>query len=106
MSSLPKEELVTLKTARVLPSTIAPEKAAAPSPAAESRSPSLPTFDLEVGWKYVYNSETGMHDQVPLTLLDILYPLEDEAIVMPESPCHCARNWREPGRRNRSPWET
>lgn len=77
---------MTLKTAPPPPPTIVSEKAAAtPTPAAESP---LPTFDLEVGYKYVYNPETGMHDQVPLTLLDVLYPLEDEGVVMPESPHH------------------
>ncbi len=80
---------MVVKTPQMPPPTVASqEPAAAPSPAAESALPALPTFDLEVGWKYVYNPETGVHDQVPLTLLDILYPLEDEAIVMPESPDH------------------
>jgi len=80
---------MVLKTPQMPPLAIASEESAAvPAPAAESALPALPTFDLEVGWKYVYNPETGVHDQVPLTLLDILYPLEDEAIVMPESPDH------------------
>lgn len=80
---------MVLKTSQIPPPTVASqEPAAVPAPAAESALPSLPTFDLEVGWRYVYNPETDMHDQVPLTLLDILYPLEDEAIVMPESPDH------------------
>ncbi len=69
----------------------------APSPAVapgEVRTPSvtvppdLPTFPLEVGWKEVYDPETGKLEQIPLTLLDILYPLEDEALVIPESPYH------------------
>lgn len=50
--------------------------------------PSLPTFPLEAGWKERYDPETGKWVYVPLTLLDILYPPEDEAIVMPESPYH------------------
>jgi len=29
-----------------------------------------------------------MHDQVPLTLLDILYSLDDKGVVMPKSPDH------------------
>jgi len=49
---------------------------------------SLPTFPLEVGWKEVYNPDTGEWKQIPLTLLDILYPPEDEVLVMPESPYH------------------
>jgi len=77
---------MTLKMDQLPALTIVPEKAVpAPPPTVESR---LPTFDLEVGYKYVYNPETGMHDQVPLTLLDVLYPLEDEGVVMPESPHH------------------
>ncbi|MFQ5854560.1 MAG: Uma2 family endonuclease [Anaerolineae bacterium] len=80
---------MALKTPPMPPPTVgAEEPAAVPAPAAESTLPALPTFDLEVGWRYVYNPATGVHDQVPLTLLDILYPLEDEAIVMPESPDH------------------
>jgi len=42
---------LSTKTAQPPPPTIVPEKAVpAPPPAVESR---LPTFDLEVGWKYV-----------------------------------------------------
>jgi len=84
-----EEKPMVLKTPQMPHPTVASqEPVAAPAPAAESALPALPTFDLEVGWKYVYNPETGVHDQVPLTLLDVLYPLEDEAIVMPESPDH------------------
>jgi len=50
--------------------------------------PDLPTFPLGVGWKEVYDPETGKLEQIPLTLLDILYPPEDEVLVMPESPYH------------------
>jgi Uma2 family endonuclease len=52
---------------------------------------SLPTFDWEVGYRYVYNPQTGLHDQIaPLTLRDILYPTEDDigVVVMPEGPYH------------------
>lgn len=75
---------MTLQAAEATQLTVEREETT-PSPVTEF---SLPTFDLEVGYKYVYNPETGRHDQVPLTLLDVLYPQEDEAIVMPESPYH------------------
>jgi Uma2 family endonuclease len=48
--------------------------------------PELPTFSLDVGWKYVENKETGQFEQVPLTLLDVLYPSEE--VQMPESGPH------------------
>lgn len=50
----------------------------------------LPTFPLEVGYRYVYNPASQKHDQVPLTLLEFLYPIEEDigAVVMPESPLH------------------
>ncbi|MBS1252190.1 MAG: hypothetical protein MAG451_01228 [Anaerolineales bacterium] len=75
---------MTLKTAEPAQTAVDRDEAKP----ASMEEPSLPTFDLEVGWKYVYNPEAGRHDQVPLTLLDVLYPQEDEAIVMPESPYH------------------
>jgi Uma2 family endonuclease len=51
----------------------------------------LPTFDWEAGYRYAYNPETGLHDQiVPLTLRDVLYPTEEDigVVVMPEGPYH------------------
>lgn len=50
----------------------------------------LPTFPLEVGYRYVYNPTSQKHDQVPLTLLEFLYPTEEDigAVVTPESPLH------------------
>jgi len=41
-----------------------------------------------VGWKERYDPNTGRWEQIPLTLLDVLYPPEDEVLVMPESPYH------------------
>lgn len=50
----------------------------------------LSTFPLEVGYRYVYNPTSQKHDQVPLTLLEFLYPTEEDigAVVTPESPLH------------------
>ena len=63
----------------------------APSPqVAADVSPDLPTFPLEAGYRSVYNPITQQHDQLPLTLLEVLYPLEEDigVVVMPESPLH------------------
>ena len=80
---------MTLKTAQELVTSITPEEdVRAPAPATMPPQPTLPTFDLEVGWRSVYNPETNQYDQLPLTLLDVLYPLEDEAIRMPQTPDH------------------
>lgn len=65
-----------------------------PSPAPISATtnplPDLPTFPLEVGWREVYDPETQSSRQLPLTLLDILYPTDEDVgvVVMPESPLH------------------
>jgi Uma2 family endonuclease len=49
--------------------------------------PPLPTFDWDMGWKYVLDPETGEYEPAKLTLADILYPSGEE-IKMPESPQH------------------
>ena len=77
---------MTPKTTRVQAPAGTREETVAPSPAITE--PPLPTFPLEVGWKERYNPDTGRWEQIPLTLLDILYPPEDEVLVMPESPYH------------------
>jgi Uma2 family endonuclease len=52
--------------------------------------PELPTFPLEVGWRTVYDPTTETEKQLPITLLDILYPTEDDVDVVatPQSPYH------------------
>lgn len=52
--------------------------------------PSLPTFPLEAGWRTVYDTATQRYLQQPLTLLDILYPSEDDVgvVYMAQSPMH------------------
>jgi Uma2 family endonuclease len=80
---------MTLKTAQLPPPTVVSKKSAVePSPTTLPSPPALPTFGPYVGYKNVYNPETDAYDQVPLTLLDILYPIEGEGIVMPVSPHH------------------
>jgi len=81
-----EKEPMTLKTTRVQVPAGTPEETVAPTPAVAE--PPLPTFPLEVGWKERYNPDTGRWEQIPLTLLDILYPPEDEVLVMPQSPYH------------------
>jgi len=50
----------------------------------------LPTFPLEAGWRTVYDTATQRYHQQPLTLLDILYPNEDDVgvVYMAQSPLH------------------
>jgi Uma2 family endonuclease len=82
---------MTVKIAQSPPPTVAPEKTVSePSPAVAYPMPPLPTFDWEVGYKYVYNPQAGAYDQVPLTLLDILYPTEEDIgrLKMVQSPHH------------------
>ncbi|MCE7988398.1 MAG: Uma2 family endonuclease [Caldilinea sp. CFX5] len=52
--------------------------------------PDLPTFPLEAGWRTVYDAATERYLQQPLTLLDILYPSEDDVgvVYMAQSPLH------------------
>lgn len=52
--------------------------------------PPLPTFPLEAGWRTVYDAATQRYIQQPLTLLDILYPSEDDVgvVYMAQSPMH------------------
>ncbi len=44
--------------------------------------PDLPTFDWDVGYKEIYNPKTGKTDRFPLTLLDLLYPQEEQEGVL------------------------
>lgn len=57
---------------------------------AHNSMPSLPTFPLEVGWRTVYDTTTKCYHQQPLTLLDILYPSEEDVgvVYMAQSPMH------------------
>lgn len=52
--------------------------------------PTLPTFPLEAGWRRVYDAATDSYQQQPLTLLDLLYPTEDDigVVYMAQSPLH------------------
>lgn len=52
--------------------------------------PSLPTFPLEAGWRTLYDAVTERYHQQPLTLLDILYPSEEDVgvVYMAQSPMH------------------
>jgi len=52
--------------------------------------PSLPTFTTETGYREVYNTETGKWENQPLTLLDLLYPTDDDVgvVKMSQSPLH------------------
>jgi Uma2 family endonuclease len=55
-----------------------------------NQRPSLPTFPLEVGYREVYDPDTGRYQPQPLTLLDILYPKEEDigVVVMTQGPLH------------------
>lgn len=44
--------------------------------------PTLPTFDWEVGYKEIYNPKTGRYEQQSLTLLEVLYPIEEDVGVV------------------------
>jgi Uma2 family endonuclease len=79
---------MTLKTAEPISPGVILKKMGGTTPATVPAQPDLPTFDLEVGWKYVYDPETNTYADVPLTLLDILYPQEDDGVQMPQSPHH------------------
>lgn len=61
-----------------------------PGPEAAYILPDLPTFPLEAGFREIYNPKTGTYQQVPLTLLDLLYPTEEDigVVVTPQSPRH------------------
>lgn len=50
----------------------------------------LPTFSMEVGYREVYDPITKTFDQLPLTLLELLYPIEDDVgvVKVAESPLH------------------
>jgi hypothetical protein len=52
--------------------------------------PPLPTFPLDTGYREVIDPVTGKTVQQPLTLLDILFPGEDDigVVKMAESPLH------------------
>lgn len=68
--------------------------AGAPQPRAHSSAddtlPELPTYSLEVGYRTVYDAATQTWRDVPLTLLELLYPTEDDvgAVKMAQSPLH------------------
>jgi Uma2 family endonuclease len=59
-------------------------------PGADDLLPNLPTFSLEVGYRTVYDATTQSWREVPLTLLELLYPTEDDvgAVKMAQSPLH------------------
>ena len=59
-------------------------------PSADDPLPNLPTFSLEVGYRTVYDAATQSWREVPLTLLELLYPTEDDvgAVKMAQSPLH------------------
>lgn len=50
----------------------------------------LPTFPIETGFWERFDAETNTYHRYPLTLLDLLFPDQDElgVLVMPESPLH------------------
>ena len=50
----------------------------------------LPTFPLDVGWREVIDHEQDVSRQIPLTLLDILYPTDDDVgvVFMAQSLLH------------------
>ena len=52
--------------------------------------PDLPTFPLEAGFRQIYDPETGVSQHFPLTLLDFLYPSDEDVgvVIMPETPLH------------------
>jgi Uma2 family endonuclease len=59
-------------------------------PAANDTLPDLPTYSLEVGYRTVYDAATQSWREQPLTLLELLYPTEDDvgAVKMAQSPLH------------------
>lgn len=61
-----------------------------PPPPKFDRPANLPTFPMEVGYREVYDPETKTFDQLPLTLLELLYPVEDDVgvVKVAESPHH------------------
>jgi Uma2 family endonuclease len=71
---------MTIKMAQAPPTT----------PSVADALPDLPTFPLEAGFREIYDPETGTSQQVPLTLLDFLYPSDEDVgvVIMPESPIH------------------
>lgn len=63
---------------------------ALPASPVQAARAALPTFPLEVGWRTVYDPATQSYTQQPLTLLDILFPTEDnvDVVFMAQSPLH------------------
>jgi len=53
----------------------------------------LPTFSDEVGWLDVYNPETGKYERLPLTLFELLYPIEEEIGVVQVSQSFLHEFW-------------
>ena len=66
------------------------EATVASQPPQFDRPTNLPTFSMEVGYREVYDPETKTFDQFPLTLLELLYPIEDDVgvVKVAESPLH------------------
>jgi hypothetical protein len=78
--STDKERTMTIKMAQAPPTT----------PAVADSLPDLPTFPLDAGFREIYDPEIGASQQLPLTLLDILYPAEEDigVVITPQSPQH------------------
>jgi Uma2 family endonuclease len=79
MLPLNKERTMTLKMTQ-----------APPVPGETYALPALPTFPLEAGFRQIYDPETGVSQHLPLTLLDFLYPSDEDVgvVIMPETPLH------------------
>jgi Uma2 family endonuclease len=76
-------DVISPPTTREETSELQPEANAYPLPP-------LPTFDWEVGYREVYDPETGTFDQVQLTLLELMYPTEEDVgvVKVSQSPIH------------------
>jgi Uma2 family endonuclease len=64
-------------------------KRSSPKPA-PAPLPDLPTFPIEVGYREVYEPATKTVRQLPLTLLEVLFPTEEDigVVKMAQSPLH------------------
>ena len=50
----------------------------------------LPTFPMEVGYREIYDPQTKTFSQLPLTLLELLYPIDEDVgvVTVADSPLH------------------
>ncbi len=54
------------------------------------RPMNLPTFPMEVGYRELYDPQTKTFSQLPLTLLELLYPIDEDVgvVTVADSPLH------------------